>query len=95
MGDALNYGRALHKSDKLFGQRVRDNGFEDIPKQTRADAMWFASLQADRLPVDLAHPTSIHKWHRDHADTLPPSLDLSDRPAPALLNMVQVEPIAR
>lgn len=42
VGEALLVGRRLHKSDKLFGQWVKENGFDDMHRNYRSAAMWLA-----------------------------------------------------
>ena len=44
VGEALLVGRRLHKSDKLFGQWIKEHGFGDMDRRYRADSMWLAEV---------------------------------------------------
>ncbi len=67
VGEALNYGRAAHPSNKAFGKWCQAQGF-DMDSAVRSNAMWFASCTVcnTEIPTDLTHPTHIRQWHRDH-----------------------------
>jgi hypothetical protein len=80
IGEALLVGRKLHKSNQGFSQWCKEMGFDDIHRNTRADAMWFASLQGHRAtPVDLTHPQNIRKWFNDQPkEALPADLDAAE-----------------
>ena len=73
-------GRKQNPSNQGFSQWCKEMGFDDIHRNTRADAMWFASLQGHRAtPVDLTHPQNIRKWFNDQPkEALPADLDAAE-----------------
>lgn len=81
VGEALLVGRRMHKSDKLFGQWIKEQGFDDMPSTTRKDALWLASnwsLLDNGCPVDASHPTRIRQWFNEQQHTALLPADLSD-----------------
>ena len=78
VGQALAYGRALHKSDRAFSSWIKEQGFDDIPSSTRSDAMWLAqhwfTVTVD-LDPSVYHPKNIRQGHRDIRNML---ADLDD-----------------
>lgn len=66
IGEALLVGRKLHKSNKLFGQWVKDHGFGDMHMQDRHGAMWLAENWSAVLTrcedKTLAHPRRIREF---------------------------------
>jgi len=68
VGEALLYGRRLHASDKLFGQWCRDQGFDDLDRSSRADAIWLAenwSTVGGSYSSDISHPHLIRAAYRE------------------------------
>jgi hypothetical protein len=62
VGEALLVGRKANRSDKLFGQWCKANGFDDMHRNVRGDAMWLAdnwSTAQDLCSNDACHPTHI------------------------------------
>jgi hypothetical protein len=83
VGEALLVGRREHRADRAFAQWVRENGFEDMDRRVRADAMWLAenwSEVSTAWTPDLTHPTHMRAAHREALEAtrpLPfPDLDL-------------------
>ena len=67
---ALAYGRKLHKADQKFSQWCKDEGFGDIPRRTRADAMWMVencNSVGNDSPPGLTHPHAIRAAVNTHA----------------------------
>lgn len=84
VGEALNYGRALHPSNQAFGHWCVQQGF-DMDPRTRSDAMWF-SASYDDPKTSLTHPTAIRKAHR---------ASQADAKQPEELRQVQPQPTVR
>lgn len=80
VGEALLVGRRMHKSDKLFGQWCKEQGFDDLDRRRRSDAMWLAEHWAGVQSLDSSegHPTNLRNLYNEqqHAALLP--ADLSD-----------------
>lgn len=99
VGEALAYGRAMHpKDNNKFGLWLTENGFEDIKRDTRADAMWLAQNWGVIGDSDneQSHPTWIRKsFNAAQADTPPaPELTLST-PSRLTASIEQVAPQAK
>lgn len=98
IGDALRYGRSLHKADRAFAQWVKDHGFDDIQASVRSNSMWLAENWAevcnDCNPA-LTHPTAIRsEFKAKQADT-PPAPELAiEAPARLTASIEQVAPVA-
>lgn len=60
-------GRRMYKSDKLFGKWVKENGFGDMDRNTRTDAMWLAENFSTAQPLcsSESHPTNIRQAYRE------------------------------
>ena len=75
VGEALLVGRKANKSDKLFGQWCKANGFDDISSTARKDALWMAEnwdLLDSRCLVDHCHPTNVRAAFNElHAQPSP------------------------
>lgn len=79
VGEALLVGRRLHKADQKFSQRCKDNGFGDMHRKARANAMWWAEVGRDVTPpVDLTHPTNIREWFNEQKTTSILPADLAE-----------------
>ena len=67
VGEALLVGRRMYKSDKLFGKWVRENGFGDMDRATRADAMWLAENFSSVPPrySNESHPKNIRQRYNE------------------------------
>lgn len=98
IGEALRYGRALHKADRAFAQWVKVNGFDDMARQVRADAMWLAenwTEVSDGLTPDLSNPQVIRKWFNEQAKDTPPAPELTiEAPTRLTASIEQVAPVA-
>ncbi len=98
VGQALRYGRQLHPSNQAFGAWCTEQGFGDMDRRVRADAMWLAenwhSLSNDWTTA-ASHPTVIRSEVKGTSDT-PPSPDLA-LPVPSKLTagIEVVAPIAK
>ena len=66
VGEALLVGRRKHKSDKLFGQWVKENGFGDMDRFDRHGAMWLADnwqlVVEHGVPPAISHPRRIREF---------------------------------
>ena len=81
VGEALLVGRRMHKSDKLFGQWVKEHGFDDIKPRTRSAAMWLAetySAMVADYPPEITHPVALQEWFNEQQHTALLPADLSD-----------------
>jgi hypothetical protein len=82
VGEALAYGRALHKADRAFSQWIKAEGFDDIDRRVRADAMWLAQnwsqVSGDQTP--LATPGEIRRVFNEALADLPPAPELTIEP---------------
>lgn len=67
VGEALLVGRRLNPSNQGFSRWCQENGFDDLKKDTRADAMWLAENWSalSGHPITESHPNNIRKWHRE------------------------------
>ena len=95
VGEALNYGRALHPSNQAFGAWCKEEGF-DMDARDRSDAMWFAATPSSHdANTSLTHPRAIRQAHRDSSAPAPsPDLDLSAPADERLRHIAAVSPIA-
>lgn len=98
IGEALRYGRSLHKADRAFSQWVNENGFGDIKPKTRSDAMWLAAGWSGiipDLPAELTHPEGIRKWFNETQADTPPAPELTiEAPSRLTASIEQVAPVA-
>lgn len=98
IGEALRYGRALHKADRAFAQWVKDNGFDDIKPNVRTDSMWLAENWAEvhnGCDPDCTHPTRIRAEVRTAQADTPPSPELTiEAPTRLTASIEQVAPVA-
>ena len=80
VGEALLVGRKMHKSDKLFGQWVKEHGFDDLDRRRRSDAMWLAEHWAGVQSLDSSegHPTNLRYLYNEQQHTALLPADLSD-----------------
>lgn len=79
VGEALLVGRRMHKADQKFSQWCKENGFGDMHRKARANAMWWAEVGRDVTPpADLTHPTNIRDWFNEQKQTALLPADLSD-----------------
>lgn len=82
VGEALLVGRRMHKSDKLFGQWVKEHGFDDLDRRDRVSAMWLAEhwglLSHGETVAGLTHPRRIKEWYEEQQHTALLPADLSD-----------------
>lgn len=71
--------RLYPKDNNKFGEWLKAHRFDNIKKDTRADAMWFASYPAgNTVPAGLTHPKHIRQWFNEQqASKAPPAVDLS------------------
>jgi len=99
VGEALAYGRALHKADRAFSQWIKEQGFDDIPRGTRADAMWLAQhwceVSNDSTP-DITHPHALRAAFNEAQADQPPAPDLTiETPSRLTASIEQVAPQAK
>lgn len=98
IGEALRYGRSLHKADRAFAQWVKDHGFDDMDRRVRADAMWLAENWAEvskSWTPDATHPTHIKAVYTKAAEDTPPSPELAiEAPSRLTASIEQVAPQA-
>lgn len=77
VGQALLVGKRMAKTDHGYYAWLRANGFEDVPRSARQDAIWFASNMTSlgELPEGLASPGTIRQWayKRAKASSVAPS----------------------
>lgn len=81
VGEALLVGRRMHKADQKFSQWCKENGFGDMDRRYRADAMWLAEVSRSGTPAwpeGLSDPKRLREWFNEqqHRALLP--ADLSD-----------------
>ncbi|WFP49956.1 hypothetical protein PL263_17875 [Methylomonas sp. EFPC3] len=96
-------GRRLHKSDKLFGQWIKEKGFGDMDRRERADAMWLAQILSSPGTVDFpesqSDPSHLRTWYNENAKVqqLPEELqDLTIESRPSIeLDQRSAERIAK
>lgn len=98
IGEALRYGRSLHKADRAFAQWVKEHGFDDIRAQVRSDAMWMAENWAEVYTAcnpDISHPVNVRSWFNEQAKDTPPAPELAiESPARLTASIEQVAPVA-
>jgi hypothetical protein len=90
VGDALLVGRKLHKADQKFSAWCKENGFDDVPAQTRTLALWLSanwSIVTIDLPADLSHPKNIREWF----NAQPAPAPLTDLDISALAPQLQID----
>lgn len=95
VGAALAFGRALHPSNQAFGTWCDQEGFGDIDRRCRADAMWLASLSNDWTTTS-SHPTAIRAEFNAQQAGTPPSPSLTiEAPTRLTASIEQVAPQAK
>lgn len=99
IGEALRYGRAMHKADRAFAQWVKDNGFDDVKPDYRTAAMWLAENwdEVVRICSDLSvsNPVALRNAHRAAQSDTPPSPELTiEVPSRLTASIEQVAPQA-
>lgn len=98
IGEALRYGRSLHKADRAFAQWVKDHGFGDMDRRDRADAMWLAENWAEVSNLQtpgLSHPHALRAAYNEQAKDTPPAPELAiEAPARLTASIEQVAPQA-
>ncbi len=80
VGEALLVGRRMHKSDKLFGQWVKEHGFDDMHRNYRSAAMWLAQNweAATASSTCTSDPIQLQKDFNEQQQTALLPADLSD-----------------
>ena len=80
VGEALLVGRRMHKSDKLFGQWCKEQGFSDVHPRYRSAAIWLAqNWEASRsVTPGSSDPIQIQKEFNEQKQTALLPADLSD-----------------
>lgn len=81
VGEALLVGRRLHKSDKLFGQWIKENGFGDMDRRYRADSMWLAEVSRGGTvawPDGVSDPKNLREWFNEQKTTSILPADLAE-----------------
>ena len=80
VGEALLVGRRMHKSDKLFGQWVKEHGFDDMHRNYRSAAMWLAQNweAATASSTCTSDPIQLQKDFNEQKQTALLPADLSD-----------------
>jgi hypothetical protein len=80
VGEALLVGRKQNPSNQGFCTWLKDNGFNDIKRDTRADAMWLAEKWSviGSPDNDITHPENIRKWFNENQQTSSLPEDLKD-----------------
>lgn len=81
VGEALLVGRKQNPSNQGFSKWCKENGFEDLDRHDRADAMWLAehwALCDGHTTADLSHPSRIRRWFNEQQQTALLPADLSD-----------------
>lgn len=79
VGEALLVGRRMHKADQKFSQWCKENGFGDMDRRVRADAMWWAEVsgnQTPEWPSAISNPGELRRWFNEqqHRALLPAEL---------------------
>jgi hypothetical protein len=84
VGEALLVGRRANPSNQGFGAWLKDYGFDDLKRDTRADAMWLAEKWSiiGSPDNDLTHPTNIRKWFNEQSPSPAPEVTLNDSDKP-------------
>ena len=80
VGEALLVGRRMHKSDKLFGQWCKEQGFDDMHRNYRSAAMWLAQNweAATASSTCTSDPIQLQKDFNEQKQTALLPADLSD-----------------
>ena len=60
VGNALTVGRKAVTSDPLFGQWCKDEGFGDMKREYRANAIWLATLEGWSFYCDIVSHKTLH-----------------------------------
>lgn len=84
VGEALLVGRRMHKSDKLFGQWCRAQGF-DMDRRYRSAAMWLTDnwTATGSIAPTTSDPIAVQAAFRDQAPAPSPEMSL-DTPEPTV-----------
>lgn len=69
VGEALLVGRKQNPSNKEFSKWCKENGFGDMDRRDRADAMWLTEhwslLSNGTTTPGLSHPHRIRVWFNE------------------------------
>ena len=71
----------MHKADQKFSQWCKENGFGDMDRRYRADAMWLAEVSRSGTPAwpeGLSDPKRLREWFHEQQHTALLPADLSD-----------------
>jgi hypothetical protein len=82
-------GRRLEKSNIYFSVWCDWNGFGDMDRRVRADAMWMAALSVERTtecPISITSPTELRRWFNENLKSNPE--------LPSELSDLTIEPVA-
>ena len=88
----------MNPSNQAFGKWLVECGFDDIKKDTRADAMWLAQNWGviGASDNEQTHPTWIRKAINESQADLPPTPDLTlTTPSRLTASIEQVAPQAK
>ena len=92
VGEALLVGRKQNPSNQGFSKWCKENGFGDMDRRDRADAMWLTehwSLLSDGTTTPgLSHPHRIRVWFNEQKQTALLPADLSDIQAESIETIV-------
>ncbi len=69
VGQALMIGKRASATGHAYYAWIKANGFDDMPRSARKDAIWFASNIGvlGELPVGMASPGTIRQWANKQA----------------------------
>lgn len=72
VGQALMVGKRTSNTDHAYYAWIKANGFDDLPRSARKNAIWFASNigTLGELPEGMASPGTIRQWANKRAVTL-------------------------
>lgn len=69
VGEALLVGKRMYKSNNKFNDWIKENGFGDMHRNTRADAMWLAenweSVAKSLCNNAYTHPSDIRRTYNE------------------------------
>ncbi len=85
VGEALTVGKCATRTDHEYYAWLNANGFGDMPRASRRDAVWFAAhIDSTRiLPDGMASPGTSRQWLNKQAAHSFPRRPVSDTRAPA------------
>lgn len=69
VGQALMFGKRASATGHAYYAWIKANGFDDMPRSARKNAIWFASAigTLGELPDGLASPSTIRQWANKQA----------------------------